>query len=84
MEGKPKGKPGAPHLFSVEQKNCTHGLMLLLSGAGGRYMASEKQVSSSFSSSILGQRAQERGSPEVPSSSREEHAPPPPSSCSGS
>lgn len=46
---------GAPHLFSVEQKNCTHGLVLPLSGAGGRYMASEKHVSNSFSSSILGE-----------------------------
>ena len=54
-EEKWKERPGAPHLFSVEQKNCTHGLTLLLSGAGGRYMASEKHVSSSFSSSILGQ-----------------------------
>lgn len=43
----------APHLFSVEQKNCTHGLVPPLSGAGGRYMASEKHVSSSFNSSIL-------------------------------
>lgn len=42
-----------PHLFSVEQKNCTQGLVLLLSEEGGRYMASEKQVSSSFSSSVL-------------------------------
>lgn len=41
------------HLFSVEQKNCTQGLVLLLSEEGGRYMASEKQVSSSFSSSVL-------------------------------
>lgn len=49
-----KARPGAPHLFSEEQKNCTHGLVLPLSGAGGRYMASEKHVSSSFSSSILG------------------------------
>lgn len=42
-----------PHLFSVEQKNCTQGLALLLSEEGGRYMASEKQVSSSLSSSVL-------------------------------
>lgn len=42
-----------PHLFSVEQKNCTQGLVLLLSEEGGRYMASEKQVSNSFSSSVL-------------------------------
>lgn len=52
-EGEWKERPGAPHLFSVEQKNCTHGLVLPLSGAGGRYMASEKHVSSSFNSSIL-------------------------------
>lgn len=52
-KGEWKERPGAPHLFSVEQKNCTHGLVLPLSGAGGRYMASEKHVSSSFNSSIL-------------------------------
>lgn len=45
-----------PHLFSVEQKNCTQGLVLLLSEDGGRYMASEKQVSSSLSSSVLKSR----------------------------
>lgn len=53
QEGEWKERPGAPHLFSVEQKNCTHGLVPPLSGAGGRYMASEKHVSSSFNSSIL-------------------------------
>lgn len=53
-QGGREGKARAPHLFSVEQKNCTHGLVLPLSGAGGRYMASEKHVSSSFSSSVLG------------------------------
>lgn len=41
------------YLFSEEQKNETQGLMLFLSEDGGRYIASEKQVSSSFSSSIL-------------------------------
>lgn len=42
------------YLFSVEQKNCTHGLaVLLLSDDGGRYMTSEKQVNSSLSSSVL-------------------------------
>lgn len=44
------------HLFSVEQKNCTQGLVLLLSEEGGRYMASEKQVSNSLSSSVLKER----------------------------
>ena len=32
-------------LFSVEQKKVTQGLRMLLSEEGGRYMASEKQVS---------------------------------------
>lgn len=49
-----------PHLFSVEQKNCTQGLVLLLSEEGGRYMASEKQVSSSLSSSVLKERKKPR------------------------
>lgn len=39
--------------FSVEQKKETQGLLFLLSEEGGRYMASEKQVRSSFSSSVL-------------------------------
>ena len=43
----------APHLFSVEQKKLTQGLRMVLSEEGGRYMASEKQVSSSLSSSVL-------------------------------
>ena len=59
-----KNSQGAPHLFSVEQKNCTHGLVLPQSAAGGRYMASEKQVSSSFSSSILGVGGKGRSVPE--------------------
>lgn len=41
------------YLFSVEQKNVTQGLRTLLSVEEGRYMASEKQVSNSRSSSIL-------------------------------
>lgn len=41
------------YLFSEEQKNATQGLMLFLSKDGGRYIASEKHVSSSFSSSAL-------------------------------
>lgn len=41
------------HLFSVEQKKVTHGLRMLLSVEGGRYMASEKQVSNNLSSSAL-------------------------------
>lgn len=41
------------YLFSEEQKNETQGLMLFLSEDGGRYIASEKQVISSFSSSVL-------------------------------
>lgn len=41
------------YLFSVEQKNVTQGLMTLLSADGGRYMASEKQVSSNLRSSVL-------------------------------
>ena len=41
------------HLFSVEQKKETQGLRFFLSEDGGRYMASEKQVRSSFSSSVL-------------------------------
>lgn len=44
------------HLFSVEQKNETQGLVVFLSEEGGRYMASEKQVRSSFSSSVLNKR----------------------------
>lgn len=43
----------ARYLFSVEQKNVTQGLRTLLSGEGGRYMASEKQVSNNLSSSAL-------------------------------
>lgn len=41
------------YLFSVEQKNVTQGFMMLLSDDGGRYMASEKQVSSNLRSSVL-------------------------------
>lgn len=41
------------YLLSVEQKKDTQGLVVLFSQEGGRYMASEKHVSSSFSSSIL-------------------------------
>lgn len=41
------------HLFSVEQKKVTQGFRTLLSGDGGRYMASEKQVSNNLSSSVL-------------------------------
>ncbi len=43
----------AHYLFSVEQKNVTQGLRTLLSVDGGRYMASEKQVSNNLSSSVL-------------------------------
>lgn len=41
------------HLFSVEQKKVTQGLVTLLLEEGGRYMASEKQVSSNLSISVL-------------------------------
>lgn len=41
------------YLFSVEQKKVTQGLRFLLGEEGGRYMASEKQVRSNFSSSVL-------------------------------
>lgn len=41
------------YLFSVEQKKVTHGLRTLLSVEGGRYMASEKQVSNNLSNSAL-------------------------------
>lgn len=41
------------HLFSVEQKKVTQGFRTLLSDDGGRYMASEKQVSNNLSSSVL-------------------------------
>lgn len=41
------------YLFSVEQKNVTQGFMMLQSDDGGRYMASEKQVSSNLRSSVL-------------------------------
>lgn len=44
---------GRCYLFSVEQKKDTQGLRLRRSEVGGRYMASEKQVRSSFSSSVL-------------------------------
>ncbi len=40
-------------LFSVEQKKVTQGLRIVLSDVGGRYMASEKQVSSNLNSSVL-------------------------------
>lgn len=42
----------------TEQKKLTQGLGAVGSGEGGRYMASEKQVSSSFISSTL--RMEER------------------------
>lgn len=45
--------PFKSYLFSEEQKKDTQGLTLFLSDDGGRYIASEKQVSSSFSSSVL-------------------------------
>lgn len=41
------------YLFSVEQKNVTQGLRIVLSDEGGRYMASEKQVSNNLNSSDL-------------------------------
>lgn len=37
----------------MEQKKVTQGFMTLLSDDGGRYMASEKQVSSNLRSSVL-------------------------------
>lgn len=43
----------AHYLFSVEQKKVTQGLRTLLSDDGGRYMASEKQVSNNLSNSVL-------------------------------
>lgn len=46
------------YLLSVEQKNETQGLWVFLSEEGGRYMASEKQARSSFSSSVLNQQTQ--------------------------
>ena len=48
------------HLFSVEQKKETQGLRFFLSEDGGRYMASEKQVRSSFSSSVLNKQANKK------------------------
>jgi len=45
--------PEEPDLFSAEQKKETQGLRRLFSAVGGRYMASEKQVSSNLSSSDL-------------------------------
>lgn len=44
------------YLFSVEQKKDTQGLRLRRSVVGGRYMASEKQVRRSLSSSVLQER----------------------------
>lgn len=41
------------YLLSVAQKKVTQGLRMLLSAEGARYMASEKQVNSSLSSSVL-------------------------------
>lgn len=41
------------YLFSVEQKNVTQGLRTVLSDDGGKYMASEKQVSNNLSNSVL-------------------------------
>lgn len=42
----------------MEQKNVTQGFMTLLSVDGGRYMASEKQVSSNLRSSVLKEKKQ--------------------------
>lgn len=42
-----------PNLFSAEQKKATQGFSAWFSDEGERYMASEKQVRSSFSSSVL-------------------------------
>lgn len=47
-----RGSPPV-YLFSVEQKKVTQGLVTLLSEEGGRYMASEKQVSSKRRISVL-------------------------------
>lgn len=44
------------YLFSVEQKKVTQGFRMLLSDEGGRYIASEKQVSNNRKSSVLKQR----------------------------
>lgn len=54
------------YLFSVEQKKVTHGLRTLLSVEGGRYMASEKQVSNNLSSSAL-KVEKHRGRTKLPS-----------------
>lgn len=51
------------YLFSVEQKNVTQGLRTLLSDDGGRYMASEKQVSNNLSNSVLKRWTEKRVSP---------------------
>lgn len=37
----------------MEQKKVTQGLVMVLSDEGGRYMASEKQVSNNLSISVL-------------------------------
>lgn len=50
----------AHYLFSVQQKNVTQGLRTVLSDDGGRYMASEKQVSNNLSNSVL-KRISKRG-----------------------
>lgn len=50
----------AHYLFSVEQKNVTQGLRTVLSEDGGRYMASEKQVSNNLNNSVL-KRINKRG-----------------------
>lgn len=49
----------ASDLLSVEQKKVTQGLRMF-SEDGGRYMASEKQVSSNFNSSVLNEGRKEQ------------------------
>lgn len=55
----------------MEQKKVTQGFMTLLSDDGGRYMASEKQVSNNLSNSVLKERISTRAQSVPPEDGRE-------------
>lgn len=55
----------------MEQKKVTQGFMTLLSDDGGRYMASEKQVSNNLSNSVLKQRISTKAQSVPPEDKRE-------------
>lgn len=73
--GEQRCRPGATHLFSVEQKNCTHGLTLLSGAGAGTWPRRSKSAAVSAAPS-LGREDRREPTPEVPSSPEGPHAHP--------